>query len=620
MSNYCCAAAWILLLLLLLLTAGAPGTAAQQCPTPTPSPAPTIEVPLTSCANGTFQQFAVCEVKLTPSQSYTDDQAYLQMDVTATFTHKPTNTTKLVHGFYDRLPNSNQLVFKVRFNASEPGAWGYATGCSSSTVNCAGDGGLTKTGDFTVNAPTPTQPSDPGFLRRDTVYRERFVNDSGSYPFVWGQTYYHIITNKLGGGGWWTAVTNSRSRRMNKVRMLLYPYWNYLPYGDSQPFKAPGGVTDHNKLNLVHWQHFDEVVKRLYDFADGAGRHDPIIAEIILFKDPATDNHAPIDGQRTFGTQPQDERYLKYAVARYAAFPNVVWALSNEWQLTGKDAAYWNALGDILTVTPAGLPNPYDPWMFRNSKQRATSIHPNTNQLFQFYGSAWPSHAVLQFGTGNEGCVRCDGATVSCTEGDDWGNFSITNNVYRCTGTRRLRPVVNDEYGYVGDTKTKVGGFDRAKHRRAIWGIAVAGGYGSAGDLTPDPNSCNQFPTIASNWLQENAYGDIQRMGDFFTNLVPNWWEMLGQNSLVSPVTANTRVYALAKTGQYVVYAVPPAGATSATFRVSNLAAGTYTAGFYNTRLAEPLRDTVTFTVGPAPNSRDFITPDGNDWVLLIKP
>jgi hypothetical protein len=628
---------WHALVLVLFLTLCAPYARSQAQP---------VEISLPACS-GSLQQYAVCEIKLTPGHSYTDLQAYTQMDVTATFTNNITGTTKLVHGFYDRLPVSNQLVFKVRFNASEQGAWKYTTNCSSAAVNCSA------TGDAALNvvsqdpAFTVGSSSDPGFLRRDATYREKlsFENaaytnslNASPYPFVWGQTYYHLITNDIAGGGWQAAVLNSKARRMNKVRMLLYPWWDYLPYHDSQPFQGAASTPDHNRLNLPHWQHFDEVVKFLYDNKDPANQsiRDSILAEIIIFKDPATQNQVPIDNNRTFSstydpaTNPvpvEDQRYMKYAIARYAAFPNVVWSLSNEWQKTNRPSTYWTTMGSILTTKPTDAPNPYDPWMFfgtTTTRPRASSIHGATDQSFQFPNQLWAAHAVIQFGTNNNPpvCLKCGSAvSFSCQQGDDWGYFGITYNIFRSdTCARRQKPVSNDEYGYIGDPKTTVGVFDRNKHRRAIWGIAMAGGYGSAGDLTPDPNSSNATPTISANWLQQNAYSDIRTMADFFTKNVTRWWEMTTPVDLSTIVASSStgRVYALARTApapnpQYVVYA-----AGGGTFTIK-LPQGNYSAYFFDPRLAAQSGATQTFNIdGVTKTSQFFTAPDANDWVLLI--
>jgi hypothetical protein len=606
-----------------------------------------VELQLPVCS-GTLPQFSVCELKLTPVKSYSDFQAYTQMDVTATFTNTTTGATKLVHAFYDRTL-ANQLVFKIRFNASETGNWTYSTACSSSVVQCNG----TNDTGLNVNSAYPAfnvqASTNPGFVRRDSAYKEKFVYDNLSYanalnpspyPFLWGQSYYHIVTNEIKNGGWQAAVANSKARRMNKVRMLLYPWWDYLPYHDSQPFTGSTPSPNHDQLNLPHWQHFDKVINYLYDYSSAgivpnSTVRDSIVAEIILFKDPARDsNNNIIDvNNRTFspnfnaasGQVPiEDQRYLKYAIARYGAFPNVIWCLANEWQKTQRPDWYWSALGTILAGN--GAPPTYDPWMYNGAnQQRAVSIHGQTDQAFGFIGQTWFSYLALQFGTSNtQLCARCDGTSTACQQGDDWGYLGITYNLFKLnTCARRLKPVSNDEYGYIGDQHVKVGVWDRNKHRRAMWGIAIAGGYGSAGDLTQDPNFINTTPTISTEWQQQNAYSDIRTMADFFTKNVTRWWEMTTPSNLSSIIASSStgRVYALARMApspnpQYVIYA-----AAGGTFTV-NLPAGNYSYYFFDPRLASPVTTPAPqpFTIdGVSSTSKMFSAPDAaNDWVLLV--
>jgi hypothetical protein len=76
--------------------------------------------------------------------------------------------------------------------------------------------------------------------------------------------------------------------------------------------------------------------------------------------------------------------------------------------------------------------------------QRATSIHPKNDPLFQFFDQPWPSHAVLQFSVGHTNC----GAST-CPNPDEWANFSILNN------SNRALPVANDEYGYL-NTRSEI--------------------------------------------------------------------------------------------------------------------------------------------------------------------
>lgn len=150
----------------LFLAAAAPAALAQlTCPSPTPTPlvAAPLDVVLPNCEQANLQQFNVCEIRLTPNQAYSDVQAYTQLDVTATFTHNTTGASKLVHGFYDRLPN-NQLVFKIRFNASEAGNWSYTT--ASTAPSTAAPSGASRSRAATARPATSPPTRTPATRSR----------------------------------------------------------------------------------------------------------------------------------------------------------------------------------------------------------------------------------------------------------------------------------------------------------------------------------------------------------------------------------------------------------------------------------------------------------------------
>jgi hypothetical protein len=569
-------------------------------------------------AAGTRPQYSICEIVLPQTTYTTEFDAYTKPDVRALFTNNSTGATKTVHGFYDIPAGTSQIVYKIRFNASEQGSWSYSTSCvlqSNPATSCNVPALVTGPKFFTVGS-----SSERGFLRRDAGSPTRFVYDNGYHPFVWGQTYYQIINNAVSNGLWKTAVDNSKARRLNKIRMLLYPWWDYYaPYGDTQPFAGTKTAPNHDKLNIPHWRKFDEVVNYLYNSIDSAGSR--MLAEIILFKDPAlgkdaNGNNIVLDNNRTFGQNTtQDDRYVKYAVARFGAFPNVMWCLSNEWQFAVNDKTYWNARANTLAGT--GPANSYDPWMYsvNGSQRRALSIHPRNEKLFSFADQAWPSHAVLEFSIGHPACT----ATNPCTNSDEWANFSILNNL------SNGRPVFNDEYGYLN---SKIGGscanptFSRAQQRRAMWAIAVAGGYGTFGDASgqcPDPGSTP--PIQRSDWVAQNAYIDVQAMSDFFINNFPNtWWQMAANNARVSPDASNSmRVYALERPGEYVVYAVPTGSAIAGAFKINNLPIGGYTAAFYNPRNGAFEPTTYNFNVSSSFSSIQINLPAVyDDWVVKI--
>ena len=186
--------------------------------------------------------------------------------------------------------------------------------------------------------------------------------------------------------------------------------------------------------------------------------------------------------------------------------------------------------------------------------------------------------------------------------GDEWGNAGILYNMGHNI------PVVNDEYGYIGEpedrSERETQALTREKHRRIMWGIYTAGGYACAGDKYEYPDVGRPYKT--GYWRDPEEYGDIKHLIDFFTENGIEYWMMSSQNSLV---TSGTRVYVLAEIGrQYVIYA-----AMGGKFSF-DLASGTYMAKSFNPRTGE-YRELGEVTGG---GSVSFEMPDEDDWVVHL--
>ena len=489
-------------------------------------------------------QWSVYELSLTASGSYANP--YTDVSVTARFTG-PNNIVKAVRGFWDGGKN-----FKVRFTPNISGTWTY------SITSTPPDSGLARSGALTVTLPPA---GNHGFLRRDAANPYSFVWDDGTRYFMMGQTYYEIVRNARAAGGWRLAVDNSRSKGMNKIRMLIVPWpATENSYPNSQPFLSD----NHDQLDIAHWQALDQVVEHL----ESKG----MVADIVLFAD------TPL----AYGTQTQDERFVRYALSRFGAYHNVIWNLTNEWNYTKKPQSYWNGIGGILKTE--------DPWMLQGSAHRPLSTHQQTRKDFQFFGQTWPSYASIQYGLRNG----------VYPNGDQWGNAGIVYNL------GHGMPVVNDEYGYVGERPVSPlnVNYTQAQHRRVIWGIATAGGYGSAGDVRLISNT---YPIFQSNWADAPGfYDDIKRLVDFWTTKGIQYWKMTSQNSLVS---SGTRVYARGNAGQeYVAYA-----AAGGVFAL-NLPVKTYQVQWFN-----PATGAAINGANVPGGTVSFTPPFSGDAVLYLK-
>ena len=512
-------------------------------------------------------KWSVFEQALRTTGTYTNP--YRQAGVKAVFTG-PDNQQQTVNGFWD-----GENKFVIRFAPTAEGTWTYVT-------QSADKGLHNQRGTLRCTAPAPTQH---GFVRRDEQHSYHFVYDDGTRYFMLGNTYYELLGNVAGGGTWQQAVDGTARYGMNKIRFNVSAGSSNAkgsPYPDSSPYGA-----SNDELNLGHWRHLDKAVQYMADRG--------VVADLILFW----------NADRVYGTPEQDEAYVRYALARYAAYPNVIWCLVNEWNYTKKPKPYWNRLGQLVWQE--------DPWVkSADGQYRALSIHHQTRIDFQYFDQPWPTHAIVQYGVRNGQRVQTDewqkdsGNRPRSRFGDAWGNESITHNL----GHRM--PVVNDEYGYIGEPDdaseqqaTKVP-LTREKHRNILWGIYVAGGYASAGDkfAYTDPPG---MPYFSADWHDTPAYGDMKRLADFFTTKGLTYWTMTSNNALI---TQGERVYALADSGrQYVFYA-----AQGGRF-AANLAPGSYRAHQFDPATGKEVR----MATVPGGQPYVFSLPAGKDGVIYLQ-
>ncbi|MBN1671018.1 MAG: DUF5060 domain-containing protein [Kiritimatiellae bacterium] len=503
----------------------------------------------------TMRRWTVGEIKLTARHTY--ENPYTDVNVTAVF-RGPRGTRKTVRAFWD-----GGKTFIVRFTPTRPGSWRYTI------TNDRRDPGLKASGAVQVR---PAPAGAHGFVRVDPAHPYHFVYDDGTRYFMLGTTYYCIVQNALAGDRWKKSIDQIEKYGISKARILLYP-WGATNYPDSEPFEG-----DHDHLNLKHWRALDRVIGYMAERG--------IVADLMWFANVAR-HHAKIT---------QDHRYVRYGLARFAAYPNVIWCLTNEWnyavQRAGKKREDFIRIGKIVRKE--------DPWLEEGAYRRPLSTHQQTRVDFQFHHCDWHTHVIVQNGRRN---------WERFAEGDRWGNLSIVYN------WGYNMPVVNDEYGYIGETdKQNFGdGTPRAKvtravHRNAMWSIYAAAGYGSTADHRKR-NGAHGWQS--ADWHEHPGfYGDIKRLVDFFTRRGIAYWKMWPANAIVS---AGDRVYACGHyASEYVVYA-----AAGGEFDLKLPDDHAYCAVRYDPRTGKTKR--LPDFLPRAFRVHHVALPKGKDWALHIK-
>jgi hypothetical protein len=235
----------------------------------------------------------------------------------------PDGRTFTQPGFYD-----GDHTWKVRVSATQAGAWTLTTQSDVPAL----DG---RTAAFTCTGALP--PNVHGALRVDPAHPHHFVWEDG--------TRFYLFAYEC---DWlWALDTQDRAlpttkrfldrlaaHGFNHVLLNLFAYdtgWRagkseWADYGPPpiSPWAGEADAPRHDQLNLPFWQHYDRMMRALAE--RGINAHIMLKVYNKRVKWPERGSAA-------------DDLYFRTIVARYAAFPNVVWDFSKEAH-NEKDLAY----------------------------------------------------------------------------------------------------------------------------------------------------------------------------------------------------------------------------------------------------------------------------------------
>ncbi len=348
-----------------------------------------------------------------------------------------------VDGFYD-----GDGVYKVRFMPDSIGAWTYTTRSNIPAL----DG---QTGTFDC---VPAAPGNHGPVRvRDTYH---FAYEDGTPHFSVGTTCY--AWNHQGDALEAQTLETLKTAPFNKLRMCVFPkHYTFnqneppfhafaplqLPPEGGEPelpspsgrggrsetaFRGEGGRRfDFTRFNPAFFRRLEQRVGNLRDLG--------IEADIILFH--------PYD-RWGYSTMPAevDDRYLRYVVARLAAYRNVWWLMANEFDLMeAKTEQDWDRFFQIVQES--------DPY------QHLRSVH-NCHRFYD-HNKPWVTHCSIQ---------RSDLTQVS-----HW------RELYK-------KPIVVDECCYEGNIPNNWGNITAQEMTHRFWEGFSRGGYVGHGEtyLHPD--------------------------------------------------------------------------------------------------------------------------------------
>jgi len=337
---------------------------------------------------------------------------FLDIRLAARFRYR--NRTVDVDGFYD-----GAGVYRLRFMPDEIGNWTYTTSSNAPAL----DG---QTGAFEAVAPAP---ANHGPVR--VRYTTHFAYDDGTPYIPIGTTCYA-----------WThqgdrleeqTLATLRAAPFNKMRMCVFP--KSYTYNANEPVYYPyertaAGQNDLARFNPAFFQHLEKRIRDLQALG--------IEADLILFH--------PYD-RWSYAAMPADanDRYLRYTVARLAAFRNVWWSLANEWDLVKtKNVADWDRFFRIVQES--------DPY------QHLRSIHHSV--VMYDHAKPWVTHVSIQ--------------------GSDLEKSRDYVAQYR-------KPVIYDECKYEGNIPQRWGNISAQELVRRFWLGTVSGAYAGHGETYLNP-------------------------------------------------------------------------------------------------------------------------------------
>lgn len=335
-----------------------------------------------------------------------------------TFTHDDGDEVT-TPGFWD-----GGSTYRVRFSPERPGRWTWQS--ASQFDGLDGVAGFLEAGEAQDHGPVRVNE------------RFHFAHADGTSFFPVGTTVYNWLHQEP--ELYRSTLDAISDGAFNKLRFLVFPQAgdHVARFPTLLPFERDSvGNWDSSRPDIEFFGNLDSAVSGLKERG--------IQADILIFN--AYDKgHFGFDGF----TAEQDAIYLRYLVARLAAYSNVWWSLCNEFDLlTDRPRERWGQMGTLLAEI--------DPY------QRLRSIH-NWMSLYD-HNQPWVTHASIQNGFAPA----------------ELGRTQMYRDVYE-------KPIVLDEIKYEGDTAERWGRLTGRELVHRFWVTTVGGCYASHGESFLKPN------------------------------------------------------------------------------------------------------------------------------------
>ena len=429
------------------------------------------------------EQWGVWEMSLDGPR---DGNPYLDVQLSAAFSQGDKRI--VVPGFYD-----GDGVYKLRFSPPAQGQWRYET--QSSRPELSGKTGSCTAGPPTANNHGPVQ-----------VFKTFYLRYADGTPYHQFGTTCYAWTHQTEAMQEQTLKTLAASP-FNKIRFCVFPKSYTYNQNDPERFvftKKNDGKFDFTQPDPEFWRQFERRILDLQKLG--------IEADLILWH--------PYDrwGFKSM-SDVEDDRYLRYCIARLSAFRNVWWSLANEYDFMsnvgGRDRGNktmddWDRFFSVLQDE--------DP------HQRFRGIH--NGSFWYDHTQQWVIHASLQ-------------------------SSNMAGGVgYR---TQYQKPVIYDECKYEGNIPQGWGNLSAREMTQRFWLGTMGGCYVGHGETHKHPEDILWWSK--GGVLHGESPPRIQWLKDLMAE-APAFDEL-------QPLGDDQGRYVLAKPGQYyLLYCTGPSRQT----------------------------------------------------------
>ena len=446
----------------------------------------------------TALRYGTHQVRLRAESGFSNP--YLALELCVVFT-RPDSSEVRVDGFYD---GGDEFV--ARAYCDTAGTWSWRS--EASHPDLSGRTGSFRVVPSRLNGKLTIHPQDPS----------QFAYADGSWFLHIGDTGYRYVVDDE--SKWREYLDQAVAAGFTKIRT-----WFSRARCDCQALFQHDGKYGRIRLNLPYWQ---EVDRRLTYALD---HHPQVIFQLIPFGEDGDEIKRYGDGDEL------SRSMIRYAQARFSAFANIHWCISNDHKIIADDTP----MDGSREGNPTARRGHID-LIARHMAEREPWGTLLTNHQMRFSGYSF---------------LDCDWSDIVTIE--DLGQ--VTGDVVLKYRAMTHKPVVLDEDRYECWRPPE---HDRYFFRRLMWATLLSGGHPTYGGLMTfesydgHQKGLRGYFDACELGLLENGAHDFRFIHQFFTDTGLSCVKMVPADQIAGGPAVLYKAMSDADSTTFIVYLANP--------------------------------------------------------------